>query len=141
MEALMEKHVMDDITSHFAALSSVIPLRPIRSEQDYDHAVATLNQLLDAGAADAAHPLSDLVDTLGSLIAEYDERHFPLKDVTPIEVLQFLMEQHQLTQSDLPEIGSQGVVSEILRGKRELNLRQIKALAARFAVGPSAFIG
>lgn len=141
MEALIEKHVMDDITSHFAALSSVIPLRPIRTTQDYDHAVATLNQLLDAGAADEAHPLSDLVDTLGSLIGEYDERHFPLKDVTPIEVLQFLMEQHQLTQSDLPEIGSQGVVSEILRGKRELNLRQIKALAERFAVGPSAFIG
>ncbi|MFJ3057300.1 type II toxin-antitoxin system HigA family antitoxin [Herbaspirillum sp. NPDC087042] len=137
----MEKHVMDDITSHFTALSSVIPLRPIRSAQDYDHAVATLNQLLDAGAADEAHPLSDLVDTLGSLIGEYDEKHFPLKDVTPIDVLQFLMEQHQLTQSDLPEIGSQGVVSEILRGKRELNLRQVKALAERFAVGTSVFIG
>ena len=97
--------------------------------------------MLDAGAADEAHPLSDLVDTLGSLIGEYDEKHFPLKDVTPIDVLQFLMEQHQLTQSDLPEIGSQGVVSEILRGKRELNLRQVKALAERFAVGPSVFIG
>ncbi|MFX6250459.1 helix-turn-helix domain-containing protein [Acinetobacter baumannii] len=51
------------------------------------------------------------------------------------------MEQHQLTQSDLPEIGSQGVVSEILRGKRDLNLRQVKALAERFGVGPAVFIG
>ncbi|MFY0104116.1 helix-turn-helix domain-containing protein, partial [Acinetobacter baumannii] len=84
---------------------------------------------------------ADLVDTLGSLIAEYDDKHFPLQQVSPIEVLQFLMEQHQLTQSDLPEIGSQGVVSEILRGKRDLNLRQVKALAERFGVGPAVFIG
>merc|ERR1712107_376449 len=90
------------------------------------------NQLLDAGASDERHPLADLVDTLGSLIAEYDDKHFPLQQVSPIEVLQFLMEQHQLTQSDLPEIDSQGVVSEILRGKRDLNLRQVKALTERF---------
>jgi HTH-type transcriptional regulator / antitoxin HigA len=50
------------------------------------------------------------------------------------------MEGHGLTQSDLPEIGSQGVVSEILRGKRELNVRQIRALAKRFHVSPGVFI-
>lgn len=50
------------------------------------------------------------------------------------------MEQHSLTQSDLPELGSQGVMSEILRGKRELNLRQIKALAERFHVPAALFI-
>lgn len=43
-------------------------------------------------------------------------------------------------RSDLPEIGSQGVVSEILNGKRELNVRQIRALADRFHVSPSVFI-
>ena len=52
----------------------------------------------------------------------------------------FLMEEHGLTQSDLPEIGSQGVVSDILRGKRELNVRQIRALAKRFQVSPAVFI-
>jgi HTH-type transcriptional regulator/antitoxin HigA len=45
-----------------------------------------------------------------------------------------------LTQSDLPEIGSQGVVSEILRDKRKLNMRQVQALAARFNVSPAVFI-
>jgi HTH-type transcriptional regulator/antitoxin HigA len=44
------------------------------------------------------------------------------------------MEQHGLVQSDLPEIGSQGVVSEILRGKRRLNARQIRALTRRFGI-------
>ena len=56
------------------------------------------------------------------------------------EVLRFLMEEHGLTQSDLPEVGSQDVVSEILSGKRELNVRQIRALAERFGVSSSVFI-
>jgi HTH-type transcriptional regulator/antitoxin HigA len=45
-----------------------------------------------------------------------------------------------LKQKDLPELGSQGVVSEILSGKRELNLRQIKALSKRFNVPVSVFV-
>lgn len=54
--------------------------------------------------------------------------------------LQFLMDEHSLAQSGLPEVGSQGVVSEIIHGKRELNVRQIRALARRFKVSPAAFI-
>jgi HTH-type transcriptional regulator / antitoxin HigA len=50
------------------------------------------------------------------------------------------MRQHGLTQSNLPEIGSQGVVSEILSGKRELNVRQVRALARRFGVAADAFL-
>ena len=45
-----------------------------------------------------------------------------------IDALKFLMKAHHLTQSDLSEIGSQGVISEILRGKRPLNLRQSTAI-------------
>ena len=55
-------------------------------------------------------------------------------------MLRFLMEEHGLTQADLLEVGSQGVVSEILRGKRELNVRQIRALAKRFHVSPAVFV-
>jgi HTH-type transcriptional regulator/antitoxin HigA len=50
------------------------------------------------------------------------------------------MEQHELNQSDLTEIGSQGVVSEILTGKRELNVRQIRLLSDRFGVSPATFL-
>ena len=49
-------------------------------------------------------------------------------------MLAYLTTEDRLRQSDLPEIGSQGVVSEVLAGKRALNLRQVKALAKRFAV-------
>jgi HTH-type transcriptional regulator/antitoxin HigA len=44
------------------------------------------------------------------------------------------MREHGLKQTDLPEVGSQGVVSEVLAGRRALNLRQVKALSARFRV-------
>lgn len=140
MEAIMDRSAIAEITSHFKALSSIIPLHTISSERDYDKAVAILDQLLDAGAANENHPLADLVNTLGALISEYENLHFPAQDVSPLAMLRFLMDQHQLTQSNLPEIGTQGVVSEILSGKRELNVRQIKALAERFHVSPSVFV-
>jgi HTH-type transcriptional regulator/antitoxin HigA len=54
-------------------------------------------------------------------------------------MLKVLMEEHGLRQGDLPEIGSQGVVSEILRGKRELNVRQIAALSKRFGLPADVF--
>lgn len=69
-----------------------------------------------------------------TLIAAYDETHYPAPPVSPLNLLRFLMEQHRLSASALPELGSQAVVDDILSGKRELYLRQVKALATRFKV-------
>jgi Helix-turn-helix len=63
-----------------------------------------------------------------------------IAEATGPEVLKSLMEEHGLRQSDLPEIGSQGAVSEILSGARELNVRQLRRLAKRFGVSPAVFI-
>lgn len=81
-----------------------------------------------------------MLDTLGTLIEAYEEEHHPIPEANGSDVLRFLMDEHGLTQSDLPEVGSQGVVSEILNGKRELNVRQIRKLAERFHVSPAAFM-
>lgn len=140
MEALMDRSVVADITSHFQALSSVIPLHTIRTEYDYDKAVEALNQILDAGAANEEHVLADLAHTIGALISEYDNVHYPVQNISPLAMLRFLMDQNHLTQSNLPEIGTQGVVSEVMSGKRDLNVRQIKALSERFHVPPSVFV-
>lgn len=64
----------------------------------------------------------------------------PLPQAKPAAVLKHLMREHDIRQSGLPEIGSQGVVSEVLTGKRDLNVRQIKWLAKRFGVSPEVFI-
>lgn len=129
--------LMEGIQDHWTALE---PLFVIRNEQDYELAVARLNSLLDEVGTDENHPLYGLLDTLGTLIEVYEEDHFPIPDSSGAEVLQFLMEEHGLRQLDLPEVGSQGVVSEILNGKRELNVRQIRALARRFGVSPAVFL-
>ena len=86
------------------------------------------------------NPLYSLLDTLGAVVHAWEEQHHPIPRSEGVDSLRFLMEEHELTQSDLPEVGSQGVVSEILRGKRKLNIRQIRALSERFGVSPSVFV-
>ena len=119
---------------------NISPLLTIRNEREYDAAVERMNELLDEIGTDENHPLYSLLDTLGTLIQAYEEEHHSIPETKGADVLRFLMDEHGLTQSELPEVGSQGVVSEILNGKRELNVRQIRALAKRFKVSASAFV-
>jgi HTH-type transcriptional regulator/antitoxin HigA len=112
----------------------------ISRKAEYDLAVKRLNALLDEIGTDESHPMYGLLDTLGGLIRSYEEQHHPMPVASGAEMLRFLLDAHERAQADLPEVGSQGVVSEILHGKRELNVRQIRALAARFHVSPAEFI-
>lgn len=119
---------------------NIAPILCIRNEREYDMAVKRLNELLDEIGNNEKHPLYSLLDTLGTLIHAYEEEHYSIPEASGVEVLRFLMEEHELSQSDLPEIGSQGVVSEILSQKRELNVRQVRALAKRFNVSSAVFV-
>ena len=112
----------------------------IKTEQDYKRAVALLDQLLDEVGDNQRHPLFGFLEVLGTLIENYESDHVEMRGATGKDVLKSLMEEHGLTQSDLPEVGTQGVVSEILHGRRELNTRQIKALSRRFGVSPAVFL-
>jgi HTH-type transcriptional regulator/antitoxin HigA len=127
----------DEILASWKIIS---PLLIIRNDNEYDAAVERMNELLDEIGTDEGHPFYSLLDTLGTLIESYEDEHYSVPEAKGAEVLRFLMDEHGLTQSDLPEVGSQGVVSEILNGKRELNVRQIRALAERFNVSPAAFV-
>ncbi len=111
----------------------------IQTERDHRKAVELLDRLLDEVGENQHHPLFGFLEVLGTLVESYESDHVQMKGATGTDVLRALMDEHGLTQSDLPEIGSQGVVSEILHGRRELNTRQIKALSARFGVSPAAF--
>ena len=120
---------------------SVPQFRPIRNERDYERMHSLMEHLLEEVGENEGHKLADLLDVVSTLVGEYEEEHFPLEDPEPRDVLKYLMDEHGLKQADLKkEIGSQGVVSEILTGNREINVRQAKALAKRFGVSPAAFI-
>ncbi|MNF83175.1 Antitoxin HigA [compost metagenome] len=115
-------------------------LRKPKNEDDYDMLVQALDELLEMTGVDESHPLMSLVDIIGDWIEEWDHKHHPMPEATGAEVLGYMMREHGLTQSDLPGVGPQSVVSEILSGKRQLNLRQIRWLAERFNVPVDVFI-
>jgi HTH-type transcriptional regulator/antitoxin HigA len=111
-----------------------------RNEREYDAAVTRLNALVDEIGDNPRDPRYRQIETLSVLIEAYDKEHHELPEASGVEVVKFLMGQHGLTQEGLPEIGTQGVVSEVLNGRRNLNVRQIEALAARFGVNPGVFL-
>ena len=108
-------------------------LTPPETEADYERLVALLDEVLDAGGADEDNALASLADRMGELVAAYEAAHVPeLNLATGVAVLRHLMDVHSLRQSDLPEIGPQSVVSDVLRGKRRLHAEQMRRLAQRF---------
>ena len=111
----------------------------IHNKRDYDLAVNMLNQLLDEVGGNEQHPLYGFLEVLGIVIEHYESEHYDLENVSGVEALKYLMREHGLHQDDLSEIGSQGVVSEILNGKRQLNVQQIQKLSERFKVSPEVF--
>lgn len=133
---------------YFLNLMRLLPPRPIVTAKE--HAVflealkkisLLLNQLENnptleeqrEGCAQYARVIEDL-------IAHYERDQFP-SESTPLDTLKFMIKQHGLTQTDLAEdFGGQPNVSSVLSGKRELNLTQIRRLAARFHVSPLTFI-
>ena len=112
----------------------------IHNKHDYDLAVNLLNQLLDEVGGNEKHPLYGFLEVLGIIIENYEAEHYDLDGATGADALKYLIQEHDLRQDDLPEMGSQGVVSEILNGKRQLNVNQIQKLSERFRVNPAVFL-
>jgi HTH-type transcriptional regulator / antitoxin HigA len=109
----------------------------INDEQEYDNAlkiVATLmnNELTPEETA--------LLEVWAILIEDYEDQNYPMAESTPQEVLLHLMEVKEVRQVDLMGIlGSKGVVSEVVNGKRSISKAQAKALGEFFKVNPSLF--
>ena len=110
------------------------------NEDDYDALVAALDEILAIVGDDEDHPLASLASNMGDLLEAYDEANRPMPQVSGVDALRYLMQEHQLAQNDLPEVGTQSVVSEILGGRRQLNVRQIRELSKRFNLPVDVFI-
>ena len=86
--------------------------------------------------------LAGLAGMVGDLVSAYEQKHYPMPtEMSGVEALCFFMERDNLRQQDLPEIGNQAKVSEVLSGRRAINLRQAKALSERFGVPLALFAG
>ena len=113
------------------------PLRMIKNEKDYKEALRSMETVFDATEGH----LAEYAETLTILIEHYETERFPIKESSGIDVVRFLMDQNGLKQKNLIGIlGGKSSVSEILHGKRLLNLQHIRALSEKFNVNPATFI-
>lgn len=123
----------------YSALLVRFPPRVIRSEEQnegYIQALYELEQNQNSWSPEEA----ELADLLTLLIENYEEKHYNLPKSSPLEMLQFLMDQHGLKQKDLVGVfGTPSIVSEVLNSKRELSKEHIRRLSARFNVSPELF--
>ena len=149
-------------TQHRAAAKSAVStserllgefpfLAGINDDDTYDAVTALYEQILRVMPEEGEEVDDPQVKALvwlerlmGGVLADYADTRWPAPEYpggTPAAVLRVIMDERGLTQSDLPELGSQGVVSELLNGKREFNLRHVRALSHRFGVPVRFFLG
>jgi HTH-type transcriptional regulator/antitoxin HigA len=123
----------------YGKLLSEFQPKAISSEEDYDLALEiTENLLMNKNRSPEQTTLLNLFVTL---IEKYEEEHYPMGEVAPHEILQHLMDARELRQADLVGIlGSRGVVSEVVNGKRSISKAQAKALGQFFHVSPALFL-
>jgi HTH-type transcriptional regulator/antitoxin HigA len=127
-------------TTYEELLVETLPAR-INTKDDYDRTRARFGELLVLRRR--TRPEERLLDLLGVLIQDYDNRHaVPPDDSTPAEMLQFLVEHSGKTADELlkPVFGQRSHVHEALSGKRPISALQARKLGKLFCVAPGLFV-
>ena len=132
------------ITNVWARNASVLNhiARP-KNEAEYLELIELIEHITDTVDDLENNPYSALLDIAMTYADEWENEHVQLEDTsTPRDVLEFLIEQHGVTQKDLERVGiaSQPVISKILKGERAISKAVAKKLAAYFAVNVSMFV-
>ena len=103
----------------------------LKSEQEYDKAFERIYSLINSteNLIEVDSPEGEELDLLSLLVEKYEREHFPIEAPNPIEAIKFRMEQMNLKQSDIASLfGGKTRISEVLHGKRPLNLNMITLL-------------
>lgn len=130
--------VQSNFTSYADLLAKYQP-RSIANEEEYNRVIVIIEDLVDQ--EDLTEEQETLLELLTELADSYENTYHPIPEAEPKDVLAYLMEANKVKQSDLVgEIGSKGVVSEIINGKRAISKKQAKLLGEKFGVSPSLFI-
>ncbi len=114
-------------------------IRPIRTEKDYQWALARIAELMDAKAGTEA---GDELDILATLVDAHEGAHYAIEPGDPVEAILFRMEQQGLERKDLePYIGSRHRVSEVLSRKRGLSIEMIRRLHEGLKIPLEVLVG
>lgn len=113
-------------------------LKPIKTEADYEAALAKIDELWEAGLGSSE---GDLLDVLTTLVEAYEEKQHPILPPNPVEAILHLMESQGLERRDLePYIGSRARVSEVINRKRPLSLNMIRKLQSGLGISAEILV-
>jgi len=118
------------------------PLKPIASDSELEAATAIIHELVDRGFDDLTEGEEAYLDVLSDLVEKYEDEHYPIPEASAVQVLQFFIEDRQTNQRAVA-LGAgiaTSTMSEILAGRRRMNLEHMKKLAAYFGVNVNVFL-
>ncbi|HKI38178.1 MAG TPA: helix-turn-helix domain-containing protein [Gemmataceae bacterium] len=123
----------------YLALVIQFPLRPLRTEDDLDRAIAVIDSLLDRDPL--APEEEDYLDVLSDLVERYESAEHPQGPVSDADMLRHLIEAKEVTQADVAQATgiAESTVSAVLSGKQKLSRSHVGRLARYFAVSPAVF--
>jgi len=135
------KNGVTDVGERAADLLADLP-GVITTEAENERFLKIAGRLLKKRDEDLSPEEDRLLDLLVTLIEDFEEKEYPMRQVAnPQVALRELMREHELKQSDMLDVfGSQGVVSQVLNGKREISKAQARRLSARFRLPVDIFI-
>jgi HTH-type transcriptional regulator / antitoxin HigA len=128
--------------SQYAELLTEYQPTVIKTEKENEVALAKLDRLISKGEENWNKAEAGIFELLSTLVEKFEDEAYPLGKLTsPADSLRVLMEERSLKQTDLAEIfGGQSVVSDVLKGKREINGRQAKQLAETYHYPVQVFL-
>lgn len=122
-----------------------IKIKPITNEQEFDEAGKIIDALVDADLIQ--DPIErkaalDILEAVTILASEYEKKHYPIPKPDPIEAIKERMEQLNLTQKDVAQyFGGENRVSEVLRRKRALTVKMIRAISQNLHIPTETLLG
>lgn len=126
----------------YAELVKKFPPRPIHTARQYEQTLAVMNPLAMREEESLSSAEADYLDALATFVEKYDREHFAEPAAgTPLERLRYLVEQAEMSASDLGRLlGNRGLGSIVLSGKRELSKTHIRILAEHFRLDAGYFL-
>ena len=116
-------------------------IRTPRNEAEYEAALTTIRPYFE-NEPDAGTPEAENFDGLFLLIEDYEAKHYPIPDAPPLAIVKYVMEANSYSRGDLAAVlGSKSRASDLLNGKREINLDQIRKLHRAWHIPAGALIG
>jgi len=114
-------------------------LRPIKTEEQYENCLERIYELMQTDLKQDSKE-SDELEILSILVKNYEEEHYPIQKPNPIEAIRFRLDQMGVGESYLTKLLGRSRKSEILTGKRKLNLPQIRKLSNELHISADVLV-